>query len=226
MGLIRIGLSCAVTFALVLQSGCSFMFVKGPPANHAEVAVFDCSDSNGWPAVDAVWAALNGIGAISASNDDMNPQQGQIVAVGLAWLAVSGISAIYGFSKVSDCSKAKRLRDERYFGSGVAGPAPADAPRTISPPLARRPPAPRLLPAAAAQQTAPTAPAAAPLAAPAPPSVSPPPATTSPPPTTTSPPPATTSPPPTPPPPASPASPLTGSARPSPARGSLAMRSP
>lgn len=205
MGLIRIGLSCTVAFALVLSSGCSFMFVNGPPANHAEVAVFDCSDSNGWPVVDAVWAALNGIGAISASNDSMNPQQGQIVAVGLAWLAVSGISAVYGFSKVSDCNKAKRQRDERYFGSGVAGPTPAVAPRTTAPPPAMRAPAPPSLPAAAPQQAGPTAPAEAPAAAPAPPSTAPTPATI---------------------PPASPANPLTGSVRRSPAHRSLAMRFP
>jgi hypothetical protein len=129
MGLIRIGLSGTlsgtVILALTLQSGCSLLFVKGPPANHTEMATFECSDSNAWPVVDAIWAVLNGIGAASASNDSMNPQQGQIVAVGLAWLALSGFSAIYGFSKVSECGNAKRLRDERYFGRGVAGPMPA-----------------------------------------------------------------------------------------------------
>lgn len=98
--------------------------------------------------LDAIWAGLDGLGAASAGSDSMNPQQGQIVAVGLAWLAVSGISAIYGFTKVSECNKAKRLRDERYFGGSVAQPRqqqPVRAQRqsktcrTITPsPFARR----------------------------------------------------------------------------------------
>src|SRR5687767_5586014 len=121
MGLIRVGLIGIVSSALVLHSGCSFLFVKGPPVGHAGMVTFECSDSRGWPTFDVIWAGLNGIGAASAAGDDENPDQGQIVAVGLAWLVLSGISAGYGFSKVSDCEKAKRARDERY-PRGVAGP--------------------------------------------------------------------------------------------------------
>jgi hypothetical protein len=136
MGLFRVGLIGAMGFALVLHSGCSFLFVNGPPENHAGLATFECSESKGWPTFDAIWAALNGIGAASAFADNENPDQGQIVAVGLAWLAVSGASAVYGYSKVSDCHKAKRARDERYSGRGVAGPATAAAippPREATP---------------------------------------------------------------------------------------------
>jgi len=89
------------------------------------MAVFDCSDSNAWPVIDAIWAGLNGIGAASAAGDDKTQNRGQIIGVGLAWLAVSGISAIYGFSKVSQCKDAKQQRDEQHLGGGAATPPPA-----------------------------------------------------------------------------------------------------
>jgi hypothetical protein len=49
-----------------LPSGCSFLFVKGPPAHHAQLQSFDCSESNALPVLDVIWAGLNGIGAASA----------------------------------------------------------------------------------------------------------------------------------------------------------------
>lgn len=126
----RVGAIAAVIAMASLQPGCSFLFVKGPPANHAEVATFDCSDGYGWPAVDAIWAGLNGLGAATAG-DDMDqgtgtksgPSHDQIVAVGVSWLVVSGISAIYGFSKVSACREAKERRELAANG----GPSPAAA---------------------------------------------------------------------------------------------------
>jgi hypothetical protein len=140
MGLIRVCLIGVMGVALTLHSGCSFLFVKGPPEQHAQMAIFDCSDSNAWPAIDLIWAGLNGLGAASAAGDDANPQQDQIVAVGLAWLAVSGFSAIYGFSKVGQCERAKRTRDERYLGGGVAAPTPAPRPAPMQPSAAGTPP--------------------------------------------------------------------------------------
>jgi hypothetical protein len=97
-----------MTLALTFHSGCSFLFVGGPPANHAQMATFECTDSNAWPVVDTIWALLNGIGAVSAATSDQSAQntqsaqgvsQDQIVAVGVGWLVISGISAISGYSK-------------------------------------------------------------------------------------------------------------------------------
>jgi hypothetical protein len=153
-------------FTVSLHSGCSFLFVNGPPADHAQVASFHCSESNAWPVVDMIWAGLNGLGAVSAAGDDTNPDQDQIVGVGLAWLAVSGISAIYGFSKVSQCNDAKRLRDERYYPERIAAPAPAPAPVSAAPSASGVAPV-RAAPAAAPVPAAAPAPAP-PAAAPAP----------------------------------------------------------
>src|ERR1043165_268607 len=107
---------CLLISSLLLAPlpGCSFLSVHGPPENHAALTTFQCSESNAWPVLDGIWSLLNGLGALTAAGDDNNPDQGQIVAVGLSWFVVSGISAIYGFSKVSDCNKARQQRDERY----------------------------------------------------------------------------------------------------------------
>ena len=115
----RVGVA-AIIAIVSLQSGCSFLFVHGPPSNHAQLASFDCSESNGWPIFDVIWAGLNGLGAATAGNTpDMTgnggtstgPSQGEVVAVGVTWLVVSGVSAIYGFSKTSECRDAKQRRE-------------------------------------------------------------------------------------------------------------------
>jgi hypothetical protein len=183
MDFVRVGLIGTMACALLLHSGCSFLFVHGPPADHARVTTFECSESNAWPVVDVIWAGLNGLGAASAAGDDKNPQQGQIVGVGIAWLVVSGISAIYGFGKVSTCKDAKRARDERYLGRGVVPiEAPSAAGASPRGPAAAPALAPTPSPGAATPATA--APARAPArAAPAasPPSATPGPANPAPP---------------------------------------------
>jgi hypothetical protein len=160
MAVTRAGLISAMMVAVLLHSGCSLLFVKGPPAEHAQMVTFECSDSKALPVLDTIWAGLNGLGAASAANDNQNPDQGQIIAVGLAWLAVSGISAIYGFSKVSACSDAKQQRDERLSQGGFAAPAPTPVPAWS--PAAPRLDTVRAAPAAAPVPTAAPAPAAAP----------------------------------------------------------------
>ena len=163
------GLISGLIFTVLLHSGCSYLFVSGPPTNHAQMGSFECSESNAWPVIDAIWAGLNGIGAASAASDDQNPNQGQVVAVGLAWLAVSGISAIYGFTKVSDCHAAKRLRDERYYPERIAVPAPTPVPVSAAPGAWGAVPPPRtVVPAAPVVPPAPGAPAPAPVPAAAP----------------------------------------------------------
>jgi hypothetical protein len=146
------------------------MFVKGPPAKHAEKASFECSESNAAPVIDAIWAALNGIGAASAASNDQLMNREQVMTVGLTWLAVSGISAIYGFSKVSQCNDAKRLRDGRY--ESERKPASVSAPAASG-----GAPAPGPVPPAASGiapvRTAPAAAPAPPAAAPAPPAAAP-----------------------------------------------------
>src|ERR1043165_3138739 len=130
MSLARIGLISVLTVTMSMGSGCSFLFVHGPPEDHAQMARFECSESHALPVLDLIWAGLNGLGA--ATVDDTNPQHDQVVGVGIAWLVVSGISAIYGFNKVGACNKAKRERDERYLPPDIA--MPASSPGAVPPP--------------------------------------------------------------------------------------------
>lgn len=173
MNVRRIGLIGVVISAVLLQSGCSFLFVKGPPANHAEMASFDCSESNALPVLDLIWAGLNGIGAASAAGDDQIMNQEQIVGVGLAWVVVSGISAIYGFNKVGQCKNAREQREKRYQSyEEERRRAPDSVPAPVAPGAARAPGA--IAPAPApAPAPPPAAPAPPPAAAPEPPPAAP-----------------------------------------------------
>jgi hypothetical protein len=189
MGFTRMAWIGTMIFAAILGTGCSFLFVNGPPRDHERRASFTCTESNAWPVVDAIWAGLNGIGAASAANDEMNPDKDQIIAVGVGWLLVSGISAVYGFGKVSDCKTATGHRDERV--RRVYDPDAEPVPRATKPaarPVAPSHPAPSPAPAAAGPPTAAPVP---PTAAPAPPTApAPPPAAPAPPTAAPAPPPA------------------------------------
>ena len=91
--------TAALALAGLAASGCSFAFVHGPPAHHEQSPSFDCTSYLVAPVLDAVWAGLNGIGAISAAATDQatwNAQRstprGEVIAVGLGWLVLSGAS--------------------------------------------------------------------------------------------------------------------------------------
>ena len=52
---IRLGLPLALILA---TTGCSFVFVNGPPRGHEEMAEFTCTESRAVPILDAVGAGL------------------------------------------------------------------------------------------------------------------------------------------------------------------------
>jgi len=119
---LRVTVALVISIAVLSNQGCSFMFVKGPPKEPmAQKSYFQCSEGNGWPIFDTVWAALNGIGALSAagSSEEENPDRGQIIAVGAAWLVLSGASAIYGFGRTSACRKAKQKQMNTQLSGGT-----------------------------------------------------------------------------------------------------------
>jgi hypothetical protein len=167
-------------------SGCSFIFVDGPPTQHQKMPYFDCSSSNALPILDVAIAAAEGLTAASdlAGRDQYNSSYVTTEAVtqlGVAALfAASGIS---GFSKTSACREAKdqlMLRMQRQSGYGAPGFAPPSPPPgygapvpppydpwTATPPAAPFTPPPDVPPpGAAAPPPAGSAPPAAPKAAP------------------------------------------------------------
>jgi hypothetical protein len=135
-------MTSALFLAAVTTSGCSAIFTKGPPLDHAYNSHFDCSTSYAPPILDTIWAGLNGAGAaIALSKSDAEWERTQAndraatIAVGLTWLAVSGVSAIYGYKMVSDCNEAKEPRRHPRFPLPIeTPPAPERMPPPAPPP--------------------------------------------------------------------------------------------
>ena len=120
----------ALALAGLAASGCSFAFVHGPPPHHEQSPSFDCTSYVVAPVLDAVWAGLNGFGAINAAATDQatwdartSTSRGGVIAVGLGWLVLSGASAIYGFKTTADCRAA--LADLELRTKRGAPPPPA-----------------------------------------------------------------------------------------------------
>jgi len=109
-----------VARALVLclsLSGCSFLFVSGPPDNHRELPKFDCTKGRGWPVTDTVMGTIYALDlALSASGglEEGTPPEKRLSAGANAAListfagltALSAASAYYGFTRTSSCREA------------------------------------------------------------------------------------------------------------------------
>jgi hypothetical protein len=128
-----------VASALLLStvlSGCSFLFVDGPPSSHKQLPYFECSSGKGWPTVDLVYGGLVGIESIAlfSASSDFSSSSSDVksmaaVAAGEAVLFIA--SAVYGYGKTSDCREAKDELMKRLYrqqmGPGF-GPGPGYAP--------------------------------------------------------------------------------------------------
>jgi hypothetical protein len=129
-------------FALLLStvlSGCSFLFVDGPPSSHKQLPYFECTSGKGWPTVDLVWGGLSGIESLEllSASSNSSSSAGKTAAAIVAGEAVLFIaSAVYGYEKASDCREAKdELMNRLYrqqMGPGF-GPGPGYAPYSPQP---------------------------------------------------------------------------------------------
>src|ERR1017187_3573842 len=107
---VRIFFVTIMCFCLPTWSGCSYLFVSGPPDNHTQVESFDCTTGNAWPVFDAVYGTINTVSAAAvASKGGPNQEAAKAGAFGSAILW--GSSSIVGFSKTSRCREAKALAD-------------------------------------------------------------------------------------------------------------------
>jgi hypothetical protein len=115
-------------------TGCGFIFSHAPPVGHEQMNYFNCTEGNTAPVLDLVWGGLNVLGALTAASDpDAYENSGQIMAVGFGWGVVSGLGAMSGFRKSSQCRTAKRLLADRLarprsdaFRSPATAPHQAD----------------------------------------------------------------------------------------------------
>ena len=110
--------------ALVALSGCSFAFVTGPPANHAQLPYFDCTSSRLAPALDAALSMLMALNIIALATttdaewaqrsnctrgDSKCPsisRRGTMAIDGAVGIA-SAAGAVYGWGKTSECRRAR-----------------------------------------------------------------------------------------------------------------------
>src|SRR5689334_2312647 len=108
----------AVILVTQLIGGCSFVFVSGPPANHRQLPVVECTTSRFAPVLDTVWTilqTLNFLGAASSSEQEWNdafngdPPLKHSTAIPLygALAALGGAGMYYGFSRTGECRAAK-----------------------------------------------------------------------------------------------------------------------
>jgi hypothetical protein len=116
-------------------TGCSFVFVDGPPREHAKMPTFDCSTSTVVPILDSLFGGLelaNFIYTATRTQQDWNDiYKGQEpfsrhegLAIYGALTAVSGLAAWYGFSRVSQCREAKQELMARMSNPETPTPAP------------------------------------------------------------------------------------------------------
>ncbi len=126
-----------------MGSGCSFLFVHGPPKNHQQVQYFDCSTSNVMPVLDTIFGAASALTVVGAASDssqfsDLGSRKAAVAVYGAEAALFLG-SAVYGYTKTSDCRAAQT---EMLARMPLLPPAPAARPGPVIDPWTGRPVAP------------------------------------------------------------------------------------
>src|SRR6188768_2120687 len=104
---------------LLFSFGCSFVFVQGPPEQHAEMRYFDCVSSKAAPVLDGLAAGFEvvrtgvALAADEADYANFPLSRGADIAVGLGLTALFTAAAVHGFSATSDCADAKAALAQR-----------------------------------------------------------------------------------------------------------------
>ena len=120
MRTLRRSLSAVVAGLALAVSGCSWVLIDGPPANHQALDHFECDEGRGPAWVDVVVAGLGVVGAVTAEDDPAEEWWGigadtkRVGNIGIAVLSVA--SAATGFRRTSACTEAKRALIERTTG--------------------------------------------------------------------------------------------------------------
>ncbi|MBX3186511.1 MAG: hypothetical protein KF819_05830 [Labilithrix sp.] len=113
---------CICAICGVLSSGCSFLFVKGPPINAEKLPPskpVECTTSRAAPVVDAAVTAfqvVRTVYAIKASDTDywnVPISRGADIGLGVGLTTLFGASMIYGLTTTSECIDAKERHARR-----------------------------------------------------------------------------------------------------------------
>jgi hypothetical protein len=108
---------------LTVMAGCSWLFqdhLHHPEAAYASSSPPECTAGNGWAVLDLAFAALNGVGAVLARNDETlsDEKRNAYTIGGIGWALVHSASAITGMNWAATCRRVTR----EWVAS--AGPSP------------------------------------------------------------------------------------------------------
>ena len=105
----------------VTTGGCGLILTHGPPQGHEQMTQFTCTDGNTGPIIDVVVGGLNLVGSIALATDQSYTQEeaNQLIAGGVTWGILLGVSAGVGFNKTKKCRAAKQQLAERLQGAPV-----------------------------------------------------------------------------------------------------------
>jgi hypothetical protein len=131
-----------VAVALVANvSGCSALFVDGPPPNHAKLRYFDCDSSRLAPVVDGSIAGIMGLAVLGASDSGIGEQETGPFVMTIAIAGAALASSVYGWSKTSACQEAKTALSARMLDrSSYDDDLPSRAAPAVDPWLSPGPP--------------------------------------------------------------------------------------
>ena len=126
----------------VAVTGCSFPLVSGPPAQHADLPAFDCTESRLGPVLDSVWTGLELVNvalALARSDQSWAEQFGgdppitrtHVIPVYAVLAAIGAAGMYYGYTRTAACRAAKAelagrtpqtLGPPQGYGASTRGP--------------------------------------------------------------------------------------------------------
>jgi hypothetical protein len=135
----------------LVASGCSFVFVEGPPSNYQHMTDFHCTSSEVPPMIDAILVGANALSLSLVASHQYRIQdesvEKTVIAIDAVLIAVHVASAIYGFVRTETCQEAMATLSARRphrFQNFLppAPPPPAPPAPTEAVPAAQEEPAP------------------------------------------------------------------------------------
>ncbi len=130
------GRICGVVGAVLLLSGCSFVFVNGPPPGDGPLPRGTCTTSTAAPTLDAAGAALWGLlGGVAVFGDESDSDFVTNEAVAVVSLLIAGAytyPAVRGFRATSECRERQSMSEQAIadYLRSVRLPALVDPPVT------------------------------------------------------------------------------------------------
>ena len=144
-------------------SGCSWIFVQPLPPRYERADSIACTTNRAAPVVDTILTVTNVTSAVYVAGENNVANKGAAVSLGLLVGAMWFSSAIYGYTKTSECEAALEDDESAQYSHprlhlrspppGVGGPTgmPADRPPAWDAPTVVVPSVPPAAPAPAAQ---------------------------------------------------------------------------